>query len=152
MPNETEDARQAATELLANRLRTLLDVAEAATGQEVTYTDISEYLAGRDISLSRGRWSYILNGHRYIEDVVLLDAISDFFEVPHGYLRGDEDAPEHVTAQLDLVRAMRAARVRSFAARTLGDLSPETLGAITKYLDKEVSRTGARDTSRNELD
>jgi hypothetical protein len=35
---------------------------------------------------------------------------------------------------------MRAAKVRSFAARTLGDLSPETLSAITTYLDKEAAR------------
>jgi hypothetical protein len=51
-----------------------------------------------------------------------------------------------VTAQLDLVRAMRAAKVRSYAARTLGDLSPETLGAITKFLDKEAARAKGSDS------
>lgn len=138
---DAEMQRQA-TELLANRLRTLLDITEARTGAEVTFTDISEYLAGRDITLSRSRWSYIVNGHRYVDDVRLLDAISDFFNVPHGYLRGDEELPERLAAELDLVRAMRAAKVRTFAARTLGDLSPETLGAITEYLDKEAARAG----------
>jgi hypothetical protein len=140
-PIESDQQRQA-TELLANRLRTLLDVTEARTGTEVTFTAISEYLTGRGIALSRARWSYMVNAHRFVDDLELLDAISDYFEVPHGYLRGEEGTPDIVTAQLDLVRAMRAAKVRSYAARTLGDLSPETLGAITKYLDKEAARAG----------
>lgn len=142
MTGPTDQQQREATELLANRLRTLLDVAEARTGNEVTFTAISEYLTGRGINLSRARWSYILNAHRYVDDPQLLDALSDYFEVPHGYLRGEQDAPEIVTAQLDLVRAMRAAKVRTYAARTLGDLSPETLGAITKYLDEEAARAG----------
>ena len=137
---ESEEQQQSATELLANRLRTLMDVVEARTGEEVTFTAISDYLSGRGVTLSRSRWSYILNGHRRIDDVALLDALSDFFEMPHGYLRGEAGVPEPITAQLDLVRAMRAAKVRSFAARTLGDLSPETLSAITTYLDKEAAR------------
>lgn len=119
-----------------------MDVREAQTGEEVTFTEISDYLTKREITLSRARWSYMLNGHRHVDDVKLLDAISDFFAVPQGYLRGEEGTPEKVTAQLDLVRAMRAAKVRTFAARTLGDLSPETLGAITKYLDNEAARAG----------
>lgn len=128
-------------ELLASRLRTLMDITTARTGTEVTFTDVSEYLATRDITLSRSRWSYILNGHRYTDDVRLVDAVSDFFEVPHSYLRGEEEL-EMVAAELDLVRAMRAMKVRTFAARTLGDLSPQALGAITKILDQEAARAG----------
>jgi hypothetical protein len=30
--------------------------------------------------------------------------------------------------------------VKTFAARTLGDVSPETLRAITEYLNKDISR------------
>lgn len=135
------EERQEQAELLASRLRTLLDVTSARTGEEVTFTDISTYLAGRGITLHRSRWSYILNGQRFVDDVELLDAISDYFKVPHGYLRG-EDELEMVAAELDLVRAMRAAKVRTYAARTLGDLSPEALGAITKILDQEAARAG----------
>lgn len=137
------NAGQQKAELLTNRLRTLLDVSEARTGREVTFAVISDHLAPRGISLSRARWSYLLNGHRHTDDIELLDALSDFFDVPHGYLRGEEDAPEAVTAQLDLVRAMRAAKVRTYAARTLGDLSPETLNSITKFLDKEAAKAEA---------
>jgi hypothetical protein len=122
-----------------------MDVTEARTGREVTYTDINEYLTARDHTLSRARWSYMLNGHRFVDDMPLLDALSDFFEVPHTYLRGGDKTPDAVTAQLDLVRALRANKVRTFAARTLGDLSPETLGAITQFLDKEAARSRGDD-------
>lgn len=146
-PRDDDETRRA-TELLANRLRTLMDVAEARSGREVTFTEIHEFVTSRGLTLSRARWSYVLNGHRYTEDVALLDALSDFFGVPHGYLRGEPGTPDDVTAQLDLVRAMRAARVRSYAARTLGDLSPETLGAITRFLDEEAARTARPDTAK----
>ena len=46
-----------------------------------------------------------------------------------------------VSAQLDLVRSMRAAKVKSYAARTLGDISPKALHAITKFLDEEMTPT-----------
>lgn len=147
MSPRDDEATRRATELLANRLRTLMDVAEAEAGREVTFAEIREYVTGRGLTLSRARWSYILNGHRHTEDVELLDALSDFFRVPHGYLRGEAGTPDAVTAQLDLVRALRAAKVRTFAARTLGDLSPETLGAITRFLDREADRATSPDQS-----
>lgn len=140
MSARDDDETRRATELLANRLRTLMDVTEARTGREVTFSEIHDHVTSKSLTLSRARWSYILNGHRFTEDVALLDALSDFFGVPRGYLRGDDAIPDAVTAQLDLVRAMRATRVRTFAARTLGDLSPETLGAITRFLDQEAAR------------
>ncbi|SDH42193.1 hypothetical protein [Microbacterium sp. 77mftsu3.1] len=126
---------------LANRLRLLMDLAEAGEKTEVTYADIAEYLTSRGISMSRARWSYLINGHRLVEDVELLNALSDFFEVPHGYIHGEEE-PEQVTSSLNLVRAMRAAKVKRYAARTLGDLSPVALRAITQILEAEVSRNG----------
>lgn len=85
----------------------------------------------------------MINGHRYVDDPELFDALSDFFEVPRGYLAGVEES-EQVAAELDLVRAMRAAKVKTFATRTLGDLSPEVLGAITKILDEEAARVGGK--------
>lgn len=139
--NISAEEQQRRAEMLASRLRTLMDIVSARTGEEVTFAEIEEYLQSREITLGRSRWSYILNAHRYTDDVRLVDAISDFFEVPHGFLRGEKEL-EMVAAELDLVRAMRARKVRTFAARTLGDLSPEALGAITKILDKEAERAG----------
>jgi len=142
MTDHLADEQRARAEQLANRLRTLLDITEARRGSEVTFTEISSYLATRDITLSRARWSYMINAHRYVDDEPLLNALADFFEVPHGYLTGEKE-PQMQAAELDLVRAMRAAKVKTFAARTLGDLSPEALGAITKILDEEAARAGA---------
>lgn len=144
MPQSSnDDDAQQRTEMLANRLRTLLDAAEATRGSEVTFAEISDYLATKSITLSRARWSYMINAHRLVDDTVLLDGISSFFAVPNGYLRGETILPDKVAAQLDLVRALRASKVRSFAARTLGDHSPETLRAIIEFLDnEEAARAG----------
>lgn len=136
-PEETKKAHE-----LANRLRLLLDSATAENGAEPTYQEISTYLESKGISLSRGRWSYMLNGHRYVNDPPLIDALSEYFNVDKHFLQGAGDSlPPRVTAQLDLVRSMRAAKVKSFAARTLGDVSPEALTAITRFLDEEIDRS-----------
>ena len=68
--------------------------------------------------------------------------IAAFFDVAPAFLAGSNDAetPAKVSAQLDLVRAMRAARVKSYAARTMGDISPNALRAISKFLDAEVAQ------------
>jgi len=136
---QSDELRKA--ELLANRLRTLLDVMETRRGTEVTYQEVADELEQRNIKLSRARWSYMINGHRYVRDEKLLTALADFFGVGHDYLLGEKE-PAMAAAELDLVRAMRAAKVKTFAARTLGDLSPDVLGAITKILDEEAARAG----------
>ncbi|MRG58789.1 hypothetical protein GE115_02715 [Agromyces sp. CFH 90414] len=136
-----EDENAAAAEDLAKRLRLLIDVAVTETGSEPTYTQIAAYLGERGIKLSRSRWTYMVNGHRYVQDQRLFDGLASFFDVEPGFLTGQHGAatPERVSAQLDLVRSMRAARVKAYAARTLGDISPAALTAISRYLDEEVS-------------
>jgi len=141
----TDDENQAAAEGLAKRLRLLMDVVEAESGTEPTYAQIAGFLKDRGISLSRSRWMYMVNGHRYVQDPAVFDGLATFFEVDSDFLAGDDTAtPEKVSAQLDLVRSMRAAKVKSYAARTLGDISPEALHAITKFLDEEMTPTPER--------
>lgn len=139
----TEDESKQAAQDLALRLRLLLDVAIAETGAEPTYTQIAAYVRERGVSLSRSRWTYIVNGHRYVQDRRLFESLAEFFEVDADFLVGVEGAvmPARVAAQLDLVRAMRAAKVKSYAARTLGDISPEALRAITQFLDEQMSHS-----------
>jgi hypothetical protein len=134
--------RQAA-ENLANRLRLLIDVAVAETGAEPTYSQIAEFLRERGTKLSRSRWTYMVNGHRWVQDRRLFEGLAAYFDVDAEFLAGEHGAvtPERVSAQLDLVRSMRAARVKAYAARTLGDISPEALNAISKYLDEEITRS-----------
>ncbi|MBS1674367.1 MAG: hypothetical protein JSS74_10420 [Actinobacteria bacterium] len=139
----TEDESKAAAEDLAKRLRLLMDVAIAESGAEPTFAQIAAFLDGRGTNLSRSRWTYMVNGHRYVRDSAVFEGLAAFFDVDTAFLIGEPDAavPTKVSAQLDLVRSMRAAKVKSYAARTLGDISPEALHAISKFLDEEVSRT-----------
>ncbi|MDL9978626.1 hypothetical protein [Microbacterium candidum] len=139
----TEDESKEAAQDLARRLRLLLDVAIAETGAEPTYSQIAAFVGERGVSLSRSRWTYMVNGHRYVQDRRLFESLAEFFDVDADFLVGGEGAamPAKVAAQLDLVRAMRAAKVKSYAARTLGDVSPEALRAITRFLDEQLSHS-----------
>ena len=139
----TEDESKVAAEDLAKRLRLLLDVAITESGSEPTYAQIATFLEKRGVSLSRSRWTYIVNGHRYVQDPALFEGLAAFFDVDAAFLLGEDGAatPDKVTAQLDLVRAMRAAKVKSYAARTLGDISPKALQAISRFLDEEMTHT-----------
>ena len=139
--SKTQEQNQAAADLLAKRLRLLLDVKTAETGTEPSHSVIAAFLNERGVNLSRSRWTYMVNGHRKVDDPLVFEGLAEFFDVDVAFLTGDSDAsaPDKVNAQLDLVRAMRAARVKSYATRTLGDLSPKTLEAITKFLDEEIA-------------
>lgn len=137
----TEDESQVAAVDLAKRLRLLMDVAEAESGTEPTYSQIADFLKQRGVNLSRSRWTYMINGHRYVQDPAVFEGLAAYFDVDADFLMGQDGAqtPEKVSAQLDLVRSMRAAKVKSYAARTLGDISPKALEAITKFLDEEMT-------------
>lgn len=139
----TEDENNAAAQDFAKRLRLLLDVAIAESGSEPTYSQIAAYLGQRGTSLSRSRWTYMVNGHRYVQDSAVFEGLAAFFDVDAAFLVGEDSAtiPAKVSAQLDLVRSMRAAKVKSYAARTLGDISPKALQAISRFLDEEMTRT-----------
>jgi hypothetical protein len=139
----TEDDSNAAAESLAKRLRLLLDVSIAESGAEPTYAQIAAFLEARGANLSRSRWTYMVNGHRYVSDPAIVDGLAAFFDVDAPFLMGEDGAstPEKVSAQLDLIRSMRAAKVKSYAARTLGDVSPKALQAISKFLDEEMTQT-----------
>ncbi|MAL05471.1 MAG: hypothetical protein CMH36_01345 [Microbacterium sp.] len=137
-PQDKADAADA----LAKRLRLLIDAEIAATGTEPTYKDIAAFVESRGLSLGRARWSYMINGHRHVEEPEILAALADFFKVDPEFLTSAETGslPPQVQAQLDLVRAMRKAKVKSYAARTLGDISPEALAAISRFLDEDAGR------------
>lgn len=140
---KTEDESQAAAEDLAKRLRLLMDVAVVESGTEPTYSQIADYLQERGTNLSRSRWTYMVSGHRYVQDPAVFEGLAAFFDVDAAFLLGEDGAatPEKVSAQLDLVRSMHAAKVKSYTARTLGDISPKALHAITKFLDEEMTST-----------
>jgi hypothetical protein len=122
---------------LAKRLALLLDHVEAVRGRPYTFTEISAHLDARGVPLSRARWGYMLSGDAWrVRDPELFDALGELFGVDGAYLRGDADLPEAVAAEMHLVRALRRARVQSFAARNLGDTDPAAYEAIAQYLDR----------------
>jgi transcriptional regulator with XRE-family HTH domain len=124
----------------SQRLRLLVDLYHVEHGVELKYGEVAAALESQGISLSRARWSYMLNGHRTVDDPDLLAALADFFGVSADFLLRNGPVPDRLEAQLNLIRAMRLSKVRSFAARTLGDVSPRTLNAITQFLDDVASR------------
>jgi len=124
----------------SQRLRLLVDLYHVEHGVELKYGEVAAALDSQGISLSRARWSYMLNGHRTVDDPDLLAALADFFGVSADFLLRNGPVPDRLEAQLNLIRAMRLSKVRSFAARTLGDVSPRTLNAITQFLDDVASR------------
>lgn len=127
---------------LSRRLKLLLDAAVAERGQPLTYREISEALATRGVNLSRVRWSYLKDGYgSLIPDKPLLTALAGYFNVSPDYLMavGDIEISEEAWEQLESVRSLREARVKLFVDQTLGDVSPETLEAITEYLNGDRS-------------
>lgn len=137
---------------LARRLNLLLDVVVAERGKPVTFREVQAELEARGIKLSRARWFYMKEGTgRLVSDPALLAELCSIFNVDPSYLIGDSaDLPERIDSQLEFVKSLRAARVKTFAARTLGDVSPETLRAISEYLNKDIDRhPGAEEAAAN---
>lgn len=126
---------------LARKLNLLLDAVAAEHGKPVTYKEIAAALEDRGVGLSRARWSYMLSGTGYlVTDEALLRGLAGYFEVDAEYLLGGPDVaePDRIAAVNEMIVAMRAAKVKSFAARTLGEVSPTTLRAITELLNQVI--------------
>lgn len=143
MPANENEAEQVPSgqQILSRRLNLLLDVAAEERGTPLTFLELKKELADRGVGLSRARWSYMKDGTgRLVSDPQLLTAISEVFGVDPAYLLGDEGAelPELIDSKLEFLKALRAAKVKSFAARALGEVSPETLRAITQYLNNDI--------------
>jgi hypothetical protein len=132
--------RAAALRELAQKLTLLIDTIATEKGQEFTYPDVKAALEARGHKLSRTSWHFMLTGTgRLPSNNDLLRAIADVFGVDNEYLvQGNLEVPARITAQLEAVKKMRVARVRQFATRTLGDMSPEALAAIEKILDEDI--------------
>jgi len=140
-----QDERISPQRELARKLNLLLDVVVAEGNTPHTYKQIAAGLQARGLSLSRARWAYMITGDGpLVTDVDLLTGIGEFFRIPPEYLLGsDGDLPERVDSQLAFVKSLRAQRVVNFAARTLGDVSPETLRSITALLEEDMQRGDA---------
>lgn len=135
----TGNERAEAQRELSGKLHLLIDTIASESGNEYTYPEIRQALQDRGFSLSRTSWHFMLTGTgRFPSNYGLLRALAEIFGVDGEYLvPGHTGVPERITAQLEAVRRMRAERVQSFAARTLGDTSPAAVEAIRKILDED---------------
>lgn len=133
-PSETPQAR------LARKLNLLLDLFESKGEDPVTYRRISHHMTQRGTPLSRSRWAYMRSGDSSLAtDEALLRNLAEFFGVDSDYLLDySGDVPQLVDAQLELLRSLREARVRNFAARQLQGVSPETLVRLRKAIDERL--------------
>lgn len=125
-------------ETLARKLKLLLDTIPAPSGKTFDYPTLSAAAKEQsDYYISRTRWSLLKSGKEQVVPDECLVAIAKVFGVNPDYLlQHDGPVPEKVDAELTLLRSMRLAEVRNFAARTLGPVDPEGLRAIAKILDE----------------
>jgi hypothetical protein len=138
-----EQRAQQPQEALAEHLNTLLDVVAAESGSRYTFPEIKAAMAQRGVHISRQRWHYMRAGTGPMTtDVALLEALADFFGVPVTFLTDAEaDVPTRVAAQLELLRTLKEAEVKNFAARALtSDLSTETLLEIRDIIDQTLNQ------------
>ena len=125
-------------ETLARKINLLLDVIMSDSGKPFDYAAIRDGAQKAGYYLSRTRWSLLKSGKEQVVPDEALRAIAAVFDVNPDYLLlEDGSLPERVEAELELLRSMRRAEVRSFAARALGPVDPEALKAIAKILDED---------------
>ncbi len=127
--------------VMSRRINLLLDAAAEKRGHTVLFPEIKAELAARGVGMSRARWFYLKDGTGpLVKNKKVLTAICGMFDVDPSYLLDLDsvELPESIQARLEFVKALRAARVQAFAARTLGDVSPETLNAITEFLSSDI--------------
>jgi transcriptional regulator with XRE-family HTH domain len=124
-------------ETLARKINLLLDVIMSDAGTPFDYPTIRDAVQKESgYYISRSRWSLLKNGKEQTVPEEALRAIAAVFDVdPEYLLQEDGKLPEQVQAELELLRSLRRAEVRNFAARALGPVDPEALKAIAKILD-----------------
>lgn len=136
-PHRAAEIRRAET--LARKINLLLDVIMNESGKPFDYPAIRDGAQEKaGYYISRTRWSLLKHGKEQVVPEEALRAIAAVFDVDADYLlQEDGKLPERVEAELELLRSMRRAEVRNFAARALGPVDPEALKAIAKILDAE---------------
>lgn len=133
--------QQQKKERLADRMGILVDIWESDNNTALTYPHVEEALSANGIQLSRTRWSYLINGTgSLVTDQELLTGIAEsVFGVPATYLTDlYSETPPDVETRMEFLDQMRKLKVKNFAARNLGETSPEILKTITKIIDDSM--------------
>jgi hypothetical protein len=134
--------QQQKKERLADRMGILVDIWESDNNTALTYPHVEEALSAHGIHLSRTRWSYLINGTgSLVTDQELLTGIAELvFKVPATYLCDlNSETPSEVEDRMAFLVQLRKLKVKNFAARNLGAMSPETLKTISDIIDASMN-------------
>lgn len=125
------------SQILARKIDLLLDVVVTTEGKPYEFQDIQSALAEKGVKLSRTRWHHLKSGDATVrQPTEVVTALAEFFEINPDYLlKSDGEVPERIQHELELLAAMRRAKVKEFATRTLAEVDNETLDAIAALLD-----------------
>ena len=125
------------SQILSRKIDLLLDVVVTPDGKQYEFNDVAAALAERGVKLSRTRWHHLKVGDSTAKHPTdLITALAKFFQVDPDYLlKADGEIPERIQQELELLAAMRRAKVKEFATRTLAEVDNETLDAIAALLD-----------------
>lgn len=139
MPSESDVERNLQeSQVLSRKINLLLDVVLSPEGgKRYEFNDIQRALADRGIKLSRTRWHHIKQGTATArQPKEVLEGLADFFDVDQNYLlNSDSKTPQRIQYELEVLAAMRRAKVKDFATRTLAEVDNETLNAIAELLE-----------------
>lgn len=139
MPRESDLERNLRkSQILSRKINLLLDVVVTAEGKRYEFNDIQRALGEQGIKLSRTRWHHIKQGtaSATVSRSDLIAALADFFQVDRNYLLNPAgETPARIQHELELLAAMRRAKVKEFATRSLAEVDNDTLEAIASLLD-----------------
>lgn len=126
---------------LARKLNLLLDL-RIPRERAALFQEISSHMDKRERrSHVRGGPTCRSGDSSLAMDQQLLQNLAEFFGVDRRYLLDDSsEVPQLVEAQLDLLRSMREARVKNFAARQLQELSPDSSQAERSHRQARQGR------------
>jgi transcriptional regulator with XRE-family HTH domain len=133
---------------LAEKLDYLFQVVHPKGRGEYTYRDVAQAIndadAGTTISASY-LWQ-LRRGDKDNPTIRHVEALAKFFGVPPSYFLDDADA-DKITAQLELLAAMRDSEVREIALRA-SDLSDVALKMIKSVIENTRELEGLKSTDR----
>jgi transcriptional regulator with XRE-family HTH domain len=141
------EAEPSAPATLAAKLDYLFRVMRPKGGGEYTYREVAQQIndSGTATTISASYLWQLRRGEKTNPTIKHIEAIAKFFGVPPSYFL-DDTAAEQITAQLELLAAMRDNDVREIATR-VSDLSPNTLKMIKNVIENARQLEGLTDNN-----
>lgn len=137
MADERQSQGHART--LAQKLDRLFDVVRPSGAPEATYREVAAAIAARGgASISASYIWQLRTGVKDNPTIKHLQGLADYFDVSPAYFL-DEHEAERIDSELEVLRTLRDAGVRTIALRA-AELSPESLGLVQDLIERERQR------------